>query len=304
MTLNNFLEAVAEKLVGLWPDRHVFVNEIPKDSDGNFFVGIIEATQGKKLDRRRRRHVQIEVLYFLASKDNLDFNEWSVQYRKICLDFCKGLEYDKETVVIWSVLMQETGQKNSIPLSDEALALRFQNGDDAAFSELAARYLKVIRIKACSFREIFSLEREDLYQEGLLGLLDAANSYKPSERTSFETYAGRCINNRIVSAVRRSSSLKNSFLNNAVPIEEMENLGADRLSDPQTLLESRDEMDRLLSVIHISLSDFELRVLSLYLGGYKRQEAERKLGISARAFDNAMARVRKKLRQKNNDAKG
>ena len=51
--------------------------------------------------------------------------------------------------------MQETGQKNSIPLSDEALALRFQNGDDAAFSELAARYLKVIRIKACSFREIF-----------------------------------------------------------------------------------------------------------------------------------------------------
>lgn len=117
--------------------------------------------------------------------------------------------------------MQETGQKNSIPLSDEALALRFQNGDDAAFSELAARYLKVIRIKACSFREIFSLEREDLYQEGLLGLLDAANSYKPSERTSFETYAGRCISNRIVSAVRRSSSLKNSFLNNAVPIEEM-----------------------------------------------------------------------------------
>ena len=77
MTLNNFLEAVAEKLVGLWPDRHVFVNEIPKDSDGNFFVGIIEATQEKKLDRRRRRHVQIEVLYFLASKDNLDFNEWS-----------------------------------------------------------------------------------------------------------------------------------------------------------------------------------------------------------------------------------
>lgn len=51
MTLNNFLEAVAEKLVGLWPDRHVFVNEIPKDSDGNFFVGIIEATQEKKLDR-------------------------------------------------------------------------------------------------------------------------------------------------------------------------------------------------------------------------------------------------------------
>ena len=151
--------------------------------------------------------------------------------------------------------MQETGQKNSIPLSDEALALRFQNGDDAAFSELAARYLKVIRIKACSFREIFSLEREDLYQEGLLGLLDAANSYKPSERTSFETYAGRCISNRIVSAVRRSSSLKNSFLNNAVPIEEMEDLGADRLSDPQTLWRAVTRWTGcfLLSIFHFPI---------------------------------------------------
>lgn len=77
MTLNKFLEAVASKLVGLWPDRHVYVNEIPKDSDGNLFVGIIETTQEKKLDRRRSRHIQIEVLYFLASKDNPDFNDWA-----------------------------------------------------------------------------------------------------------------------------------------------------------------------------------------------------------------------------------
>lgn len=77
MTLNNFLEAVATKLVSLWPDRHVYVNAIPKNSDGNFFIGIVETTQEKKLDRRRRRHIQAEVLYFLASKDNLDFNEWA-----------------------------------------------------------------------------------------------------------------------------------------------------------------------------------------------------------------------------------
>lgn len=77
MTLNGFLEAVAEKLVGLWPDRHVYVNEIPKDSDGNFFVGIIEASQEKKLDNRRKRTIQFEVLYFLKTKDNLVFNAWA-----------------------------------------------------------------------------------------------------------------------------------------------------------------------------------------------------------------------------------
>lgn len=77
MNLNGFLEAVAEKLVGLWPDRHVFVNEIPKGSDGNFYVGMIEASQEKKLDRRRKRTIQFEVLYFLKTKDNLVFNDWA-----------------------------------------------------------------------------------------------------------------------------------------------------------------------------------------------------------------------------------
>lgn len=77
MTLNKFLEAFASKLVELWPDRHVYVNEMPANIDGNFYVDIIEATHEKRLDRRRFRSIQIEVLYFLASKDNLDYNEWA-----------------------------------------------------------------------------------------------------------------------------------------------------------------------------------------------------------------------------------
>lgn len=77
MTLNAFLEAVASKLGEIWPDRKVHVDEIPKDADGRFFVGIIESEQEKKLDRRRKRTVQFEVLYFLKSKDNMSFNTWA-----------------------------------------------------------------------------------------------------------------------------------------------------------------------------------------------------------------------------------
>lgn len=77
MTLNNFVEAIAGKLAGLWPDRKVYVNEIPKDAEGNYFIGIIESDQEKHLDRRRRRSIQFEVLYFLKSKDTADFNEWA-----------------------------------------------------------------------------------------------------------------------------------------------------------------------------------------------------------------------------------
>lgn len=77
MTLNAFLEAVAAKLTEIWSDRKVYVDEIPKGSDGQFFVGIIESGQEKRLDRRRKRSIQIEVLYFLKSKDTMAFMDWA-----------------------------------------------------------------------------------------------------------------------------------------------------------------------------------------------------------------------------------
>lgn len=77
MTLNKFTEAVAGKLAALWPDRKVYVDEIPKDADGQFYVGIIESEQEKHLDRRRKRSIQYEVLYFLKSKENMEFNAWA-----------------------------------------------------------------------------------------------------------------------------------------------------------------------------------------------------------------------------------
>lgn len=77
MTLNNFIEAIAGKLTAVWPDRKVYVDEIQKDADGQFFVGIIESDQKKHLDRRRKRSIQFEVLYFLKSKENMAFNAWA-----------------------------------------------------------------------------------------------------------------------------------------------------------------------------------------------------------------------------------
>lgn len=77
MTLNHFTDAVAAKLAGLWPERAVYVDRISQDSDGNFFVGIIESSQQTHLDRRRQRTVQMEVLYFLQSDDTMDFQEWA-----------------------------------------------------------------------------------------------------------------------------------------------------------------------------------------------------------------------------------
>lgn len=77
MTLNNITEAVAGKLLKIWPGREVYGDEIPKDADGQFFVGIIESDQEKHLDRRRKRLVQVEVLYFLRDHDPTAFQDWA-----------------------------------------------------------------------------------------------------------------------------------------------------------------------------------------------------------------------------------
>jgi len=111
VTLNNFLESIAMKLVGLWPDRHVFVNEIPKEADGNFFVRVIDTSQEKKLDRRRRRTVQFEVLYFLASKDNMKFNEWA----ETMFDEFESLSVHEKTEVVDGV---ETDVRRTIRLTN------------------------------------------------------------------------------------------------------------------------------------------------------------------------------------------
>ena len=77
MTLRSMMEGIAHKLSGLWPERKVYVDGIPKGADGNFFVGIIESDQTGGLGRRLRRTVQFQVLYFLNKHDSLAFQDWA-----------------------------------------------------------------------------------------------------------------------------------------------------------------------------------------------------------------------------------
>lgn len=77
MELNDFVDAIAQKLRDLWPDRNVYVDEIPQGTDGNFYVGVIESDQGKRLGLRRVRTYQFEVLYFLRTNENLEYYAWA-----------------------------------------------------------------------------------------------------------------------------------------------------------------------------------------------------------------------------------
>ncbi len=77
MTLNDYIEACAEKLGELAPERHVYTEELPSNADGNFFIRLADASQETKLGDWRRRAVSMEILYFLAKRENASYNDWA-----------------------------------------------------------------------------------------------------------------------------------------------------------------------------------------------------------------------------------
>ena len=189
--------------------------------------------------------------------------------------------------------MEETEKRMGAgSVSEESLVDAFQHGDTEAFSALVARSALMIRKLTSRFGGVYPFERDDLLQEGLLGLLHAARTFSPDGGASFSTYAYRCAENRIRDAVRSGQSRANRVLNDAVPLESIREL--DRSGDPETLLELRESISGLLRT---DLSDLEKRVLRLYLGGSPRKEAAEAAGVPVGTYDNALARARRKLKR-------
>lgn len=180
-------------------------------------------------------------------------------------------------------------------VSDRDLARAYREGDAQAFLELSARYLKTIRICASSFREI---EADDLYQEGLIALMTAARGFREETGVSFATYAESCILHRFISIRRKLTAKKTIPAQNLTPIESEEDGPAarDLGSDPETFVIEQENLQRLRSKISSLLSPLETKILALYLSGYKYGEICEKLSLKKKSVDNALSRVRRKIR--------
>lgn len=182
--------------------------------------------------------------------------------------------------------------------TDSQLAGLVSCGNADAFAELTARYMSAIRAKAAPFHSSL-LETDDLCQEGLLGLLNAARTYDSGNGANFRTYAGVCIANRIIMAYRASVSRKNFPLNNFVSLNDENGpdfLIQDSASDPEAMLADSENFSLMWREIEQILSGLELRVLNYYLNGCSYREISEKLGISRKAADNALQRIRLKLK--------
>lgn len=155
------------------------------------------------------------------------------------------------------------------------------------FASVQIEYQPWIRTLVSSYPERY---REDLTQEGLWGMYLGCCAYDPSRGVPFDAYIKVCIRNRIISASRR-------FAGDAhlVPLEEAETLPSVDPSPEESYVES-DMAREVFRDLHARLSPLEHAVLLSYLGGDRSAQTAKRLGISAKSADNAMTRVKQKIR--------
>ena len=188
----------------------------------------------------------------------------------------------------------------SFAVADETLAQRAKNGDDEALADLIERYTPLVCMRARAYARGV-MDVDDVYQEGMIALLKAVRNYREDTAGSFRTFAAVCVNNKMLSAVTAHMRDKNAPMRSYLSLSGRE-IPEDLLAavspetHPEKLVIASEESAARNRRIENLLSPFERQVLRLYLSSYSYEEMSRQLGSSTKAVDNALQRVRRKLR--------
>lgn len=188
---------------------------------------------------------------------------------------------------------------------DENAVMEAQNGDIRAQEYLISKYENFVKSKAKSYF-LIGADKEDIYQEGMIGLYKAIRDYKQDKLTSFKAFAELCITRQIITAIKTATRQKHIPLNTYVslnkPIYEEESdrtlldvLAGLKIADPEELIISQEQMAYIEEEISKVLSDLEMEVLQSYLDGKSYQEIACDLDRHAKSIDNALQRVKRKL---------
>ena len=192
--------------------------------------------------------------------------------------------------------------------SDEELIKLLRNGDEEIYDFLCSKYKGLVRSRAQSMY-MWGAEAEDLIQEGMIGLFKAIRDFDEEKEASFRTFANICIVNNMVSAVKASNCKKHQPLNQGISLNAESADGEDgglslieELTDiksrnPEDMLIDREHVEILQSEIDSALSEYEKRVLTLYLGGMDYTEIAATLMKSDKSIDNALQRIKGKIKR-------
>jgi RNA polymerase sporulation-specific sigma factor len=188
---------------------------------------------------------------------------------------------------------------------DEEIVHIAKSGDVKAQEYLINKYRNFVRAKARSYF-LIGADREDIIQEGMIGLYKAIRDFRQDKLSSFRAFAELCITRQIITAIKTATRQKhiplNSYISLNKPIYDEESdrtlldiLSGTRVSDPEELIISREELVNIESKIGEVLSSLEWDVLRSYLDGKSYQEIACDLDRHAKSIDNALQRVKRKL---------
>lgn len=184
-------------------------------------------------------------------------------------------------------------------ISDEELIARLRDGENIIEDYLMEKYKGLVRQKA---RAMFLIggDTDDLIQEGMIGLFKAVRDFQPGREATFATFARMCIDRQIYSAIQNSNRQKHLPLNSYVSLnqeDESSPIWELSVENPEEIIIDQETTRDLQQKISDYLSPMENKVLDLYLKGEGYVEIGRILGKSPKSIDNALQRIRAKIRE-------
>ena len=191
--------------------------------------------------------------------------------------------------------------------SDEELIIRYREGEQQIVDYLMEKYKNVVRSKAGRMF-ILGADKDDLIQEGMIGLFKAVRDYDSGRDASFYTFADLCVSRQMYTAIQAANRKKHSPLNSYISLYknqeetdmESELIGAIQNSserNPEEILIDRENVEAIEKIIENDLSPFERQVLELSMTGMNYQDIARLLGKDSKSTDNALNRVKTKIKK-------
>jgi RNA polymerase sporulation-specific sigma factor len=190
-------------------------------------------------------------------------------------------------------------------MEDEEIVEMARSGEKEAEEFLVNKYKNFVRAKARSYF-LIGADREDIIQEGMIGLFKAIRDYKCDKLSSFRAFAELCVTRQIITAIKTATRQKHIPLNSYVSLNKpiydedsdrtlMDVISGTKITDPEELIISREEFDDIEDKMGEILSPLEWQVLMSYLEGKTYQEIALDLNRHVKSIDNALQRVKRKL---------
>ncbi|HCC06544.1 MAG TPA: RNA polymerase sporulation sigma factor SigH [Clostridiales bacterium] len=190
-------------------------------------------------------------------------------------------------------------------VTDEQILEWIYNEEKYAMDELIDRYKDFVKKKARVYF-LVGADSDDIIQEGMIGLYKAIRDYKTEKQSSFKTFASMCIDRQMITAVKSATRNKHKFLNNYISLNKLESdedtedislidILVKEGSNPEKLLLVKENIKNIQEKIKDNLSEFEKKILNMYLKGAKYIEIATELNVTVKSVDNCVQRIKTKL---------